>query len=1354
MRSGTTSTFARILALGHLAPILLVASLIVIGASSVASAETVTLHSVTKDTNAQTLTVIYSKDFATCAHLVTSSFQITHSNNFFCTQGNNVSVTQPLSAFPLIQNGSVSSVKLCNGNNYGVCSALVEIVGGEPPPPPPAPRQQYDAFADFSFASNPTADDAWRYGYKTTLTGTLNLYTIPLVAFDLSHWTSPIGIDPNVIKNETGETIDVFGAIRFPAEDFLHFHPGPSGQFSVVRWTAPAAGRYDIRAAFKSLRFSGSMTTSTVYVLRNTTQIFTASINGYISNTERLFSTLLTLNAGETIDFAVGVGTGGYANDSTGLKASITKSDSVPPQMYGLKSAAGPSLGDPSNPPTSLFKFAENGSSVVTVGSVKVGGLTIDADGLAISPSLGLYAFQLNNIGGANESSTLIQIEKSNAVATVVGPSLQLREIRGAVFDHLNRLWALDRNNRELLQIDPATGGIVGSPVPLTLNGTRVAPTNDLDIAERADGTFFVNINSNVYIVDITTGTLTFQFLDDIQNSADGTPLIHIAGIAFSANAGLNDLFAYDINGGEDIFRYDVTLGDNSRLKIYANLPPSFNAGRGDLAAVVEFQMADLSISKTGPTNPVAVGSDAIYTIQVTNHGPENASDVTVTDALPAGVTLVSASSGCAGTSTVTCVLGDMARDDTTTLSVVVHVTEDADPVLTNTATVSTTTLEPDTTNNSAAATTTVLIESIPPTTTATPSPGPNAAGWNNTPVTVDLAATDEAGGSGVKEIRFILSGAQPGVGIVSGDSASVVISAEGSTTVSFFAVDYAGNQESPKSITVNIDTIKPTLTLPDNQTVEATNSSGATVTYPPATATDAGSTPVISYSQASGTLFAIGTTSVEVTAADAAENSTAGTFSVTVTRRTTTLAVAMAAGIYGGTTTLQATLSANGTPVAAQPVSFTLHGASVGIVPTDANGVATLFDVSLAGINASAVPYADAVGASFTGDVTFKPSSGTAALSVARAPASVTPDAKSKIYGDSDPALTGTLVGFLAADNVTATYDRAAGETVPGPYEITATLSPAAALSNYDITYNTAGLTITPRAASVTPNAASKIYGDLDPALTGTLTGFLPADGVTATYARAVGETVPGPYQITATLSPTGVLSNYNITYNTASFTITPRAASATPNAASKIYGDIDPVLTGMLTGFLPADGVTATYSRTPGENVLGGPYVISATLSPAAVLSNYNITSNTAAFTIVPAATTTTVASSINPAGPTDTITFTATIAIVAPGGGIPGGMVEFYDGATSIGTGPVGTSGGSFIATLTPTLGGGDHSISARYLGTDNHLGSTSPTISQTVFGPPSEPGRPDNPGPPDTLPNGGSPGAGRPGGAPPR
>src|SRR4029077_5157905 len=177
----------------------------------------------------------------------------------------------------------------------------------------------------------------------------------------------------------------------------------------------------------------------------------------------------------------------------------------------------------------------------------------------------------------------------------------------------------------------------------------------------------------------------------------------------------------------------------------------------------------------------------------------------------------------------------------------------------------------------------------------------------------------------------------------------------------------------------------------------------------------------------------------------------------------------------------------------------------------------------------------------------------------------------------------------------------------------ISASLSPAAVLTNYSITHGTANFTINAALASVTPVAASKTYGTADPTLTGTVSGFLAADSVTATYSRTAGETViGGPYTISATLSPAAVLRNYPITYKPPAFTITTKPASVTPNVATKVYGSADPAFTRTLSGFLAADSVTATYSRTAGETVLGGPYTISATLSPAAVLSNYAITYN----------------------------------------------------------------------------------------------------------------------------------------------
>lgn len=97
-----------------------------------------------------------------------------------------------------------------------------------------------------------------------------------------------------------------------------------------------------------------------------------------------------------------------------------------------------------------------------------------------------------------------------------------------------------------------------------------------------------------------------------------------------------------------------------------------------------------------------------------------------------------------------------------------------------------------------------------PPVTTAIATPVPNEAGWNTTPVIVELSAIDQ--GSGVMDITWSLSGAQTGGATIAAPHASVTIDAEGVTTLTYFARDAAGNVEAAKTLTVRIDRSSPTI--------------------------------------------------------------------------------------------------------------------------------------------------------------------------------------------------------------------------------------------------------------------------------------------------------------------------------------------------------------------------------------------------------------------------------------------------------------------------------------------------------------------------------------------------------------
>lgn len=115
---------------------------------------------------------------------------------------------------------------------------------------------------------------------------------------------------------------------------------------------------------------------------------------------------------------------------------------------------------------------------------------------------------------------------------------------------------------------------------------------------------------------------------------------------------------------------------------------------------------ADLVIAKSvSPVGAVEVGSELVYTINVSNAGPGTATNVVATDDLPAGVSLVSSSCSAASS----CNLGTLAPGASSEPWVItVVVDEGAGPTLTNTAHVTSDAQDPDPGNNSASASNTV----------------------------------------------------------------------------------------------------------------------------------------------------------------------------------------------------------------------------------------------------------------------------------------------------------------------------------------------------------------------------------------------------------------------------------------------------------------------------------------------------------------------------------------------------------------------------------------------------------------------------------------------------------------------
>jgi hypothetical protein len=204
--------------------------------------------------------------------------------------------------------------------------------------------------------------------------------------------------------------------------------------------------------------------------------------------------------------------------------------------------------------------------------------------------------------------------------------------------------------------------------------------------------------------------------------------------------------------------------------------------------------------------------------------------------------------------------------------------------------------------------------------------------------------------------------------------------------------------------------------------------------------------------------------------------------------------------------------------------------------------------------------------------------------LTISKKNIQVTAQAKTKIYGSADPALTYTSTpSLVGSDSFSGALTRAAGENV-GTYAIQ--MGSLSAGNNYTISYTGASLTVTKQTIHVTAQAKTKQYGDADPDLTySSSPSLLPGNSFSGTLTRAAGENT-GTYAIQQGTLSAG--NNYTLSYTGANLTITKRTITVTAQGKSKVYGDNDPLLTYTVNPSLSgSDSFSGTLTRSPGENV-----------------------------------------------------------------------------------------------------------------------------------------------------------------------
>ncbi|WP_410220952.1 YDG domain-containing protein [Pedobacter sp.] len=320
------------------------------------------------------------------------------------------------------------------------------------------------------------------------------------------------------------------------------------------------------------------------------------------------------------------------------------------------------------------------------------------------------------------------------------------------------------------------------------------------------------------------------------------------------------------------------------------------------------------------------------------------------------------------------------------------------------------------------------------------------------------------------------------------------------------------------------------------------------------------------------GTNKAVSVSGISISGADAANytfNTEAST-TANITAKALTISATATDKVYDGNA--NATVSLSDNRVTGDVLTLANTAAMF-----DNKNIGTNKAVSVSGISISG---SDAVNYTFNNTAATTANITPAKLSYVASPVT-------KVYGDANPLLTGTITGFVTGDTQanattgTLSFSTAASNASGiGSYAITGSGLTAQNYTLEQAAGNAAALTVTARPVTIKADAKAKTYGDNDPALTYQITAgnLVNGDAFTGALQRDNGQNA-GSYAIkqgTVALS-----NNYNLSYQPANLVINKALLTVAANNSSRCYGTNNPAFSVSYSGFKYSDNENSLTSR-----------------------------------------------------------------------------------------------------------------------------------------------------------------------------